>query len=275
LEEKEANLKKNIQEYRDEMNQVIVKYEEKFKPIYQERAQIVEGIPEFWLRALRANHAIVSQITKRDCEILKHLKDIRAESTSLQNFAVEMVFSENPYFSNTSLRRSFELKEDENGEDIVKTNGTEILWKDPYHLRADSFFHLFVEDFPSEDEDNELASEDLFEIYQTHIQTARILKDLIIPHSLALFKKEPALDLIESGSEEESFGEDDEDDDAFDYQDDEDFDEESDEGGEVAKPIKKTQIVKAKKAEQPKPKASKAKDERPKTKENPAECNQQ
>lgn len=247
------------------MNTVMVKYEEKFKPIYEEREKVIEGIPEFWLRALRANPAMVSQITKRDCEILKHLKNIRTESISLQNFSVEMVFSENPYFSNTSLRRSIELKEDENGEDIAKTKGTEIIWKEPYSLRADSFFHLFVE-IPS-DEGDELSSEDLCEIHQTQIQNARLLKDLIIPNALALFKKEPSLDLVESGSDEENF---DDDEDAFDFEDEEDFDEEDE---EEEKPIKKNQITARK--PQLKPKVSKTNDERPKTKENPAECNQQ
>ncbi len=91
-------------EYKKELKTLDLKYQKLFKPIFQERSEIVvgskevdgnssfgeseerdKGIPDFWLIAL-SNHSILEQmITEKDVEALKYLKDIVAVDDEVSN----------------------------------------------------------------------------------------------------------------------------------------------------------------------------------------------
>lgn len=100
-----------------------------------------DGVPEFWLTALR-NHPILNEIiTDRDAAALKHLVDVRIEylptSDTTPGFKLLFQFNANEFFENTLLEKTY-LYQEEVGYagDFVydRAIGTEIKWKEDKDL---------------------------------------------------------------------------------------------------------------------------------------------
>lgn len=100
-----------------------------------------EGVPEFWLTALR-NHPILNEIiTDRDASALKHLVDVRIEylptSDPTPGFKLIFQFTPNEFFDNEILEKTY-LYQEEVGYagDFVydRAIGTEIKWKEDKDL---------------------------------------------------------------------------------------------------------------------------------------------
>ncbi|KAF2159854.1 hypothetical protein M409DRAFT_70746 [Zasmidium cellare ATCC 36951] len=72
-----------------------------------------KGIPEFWLSAMK-NSSLAETITDRDEEALKFLTDIRMEYLDRPGFRLIFEFAENPFFSNKTLSKTYYYQE-ENG----------------------------------------------------------------------------------------------------------------------------------------------------------------
>jgi len=131
------------------------------KPIYEERKQIVngaleaakknddanadaaaaadegeesavKGIPQFWACAMGNMDVIAELIAEEDVDCLEFLTDIQCNNfPDGSGFELAFHFSDNPYFTNTVLTKTYEvpnlLTED---EPILKNvKGTEINWK--------------------------------------------------------------------------------------------------------------------------------------------------
>ncbi|CAH2053781.1 unnamed protein product, partial [Thlaspi arvense] len=90
-----------------------------------------EGVPNFWLIAMKTNEMLANEITERDEGALKYLKDIRCckvENNS-RNFKLEFLFDPNPYFKNSVLSKTYHVTDDDDdGPVLDKVIGTEIEW---------------------------------------------------------------------------------------------------------------------------------------------------
>jgi len=72
---------------------------------------------------------VAPEIKEKDEEILKHLTNIvyiPDESDSLK-FELVFTFSENEFFTNTTLTKSFVMRDD---DEPLSGKGTEIEWKE-------------------------------------------------------------------------------------------------------------------------------------------------
>jgi hypothetical protein len=76
-----------------------------------------QGIPEFWLTALKNHLGISDLITERDEAVLKHLTDVRVEYLDGKS-GFKLIFDFGPgaqeYFSNSQLEKTY-IYQDEVG----------------------------------------------------------------------------------------------------------------------------------------------------------------
>lgn len=98
----------------------------------EEEEEKVAGIPEFWLTALKTHPQISETISEEDCEALKHLVDIRMKYLEKPGFSLEFEFTENDFFTNKVLSKSYYYQETVTGGDFVydHAKGCEVEWKE-------------------------------------------------------------------------------------------------------------------------------------------------
>ncbi|KAJ9468896.1 putative nucleosome assembly protein [Diplonema papillatum] len=174
-------------------------------------AEVSKGIPEFWLTAL-TNHPIWSEIMIHswDQPILKHLSDIESHDEP-QGFRLTFHFSENEFFENRSLTKTYKVVNTEMDiDDVEQIIGDDIKWKDGKNVTKkkagkkirpqESFFTFF----------NSLVDEDKM---QDDFELASSLKEQIIPRAVEWFCDEFADDEEEEEEEDEEDEEEDDDDD--------------------------------------------------------------
>ncbi|KAG0906386.1 hypothetical protein G6F57_008392 [Rhizopus arrhizus] len=284
-------------EFQKEVLALEKKYLELYRPLYNKRAQVVSGqyepteeevaagakvdeeeeaeekteededvtdedvmgIPEFWLTALKTHPQIGETITDEDCEALKHLTDIRLSYLEAPGFKLEFEFSENDYFTNSVLTKTYYYQDNVSGGDYVydRAEGCEINWKEGKDLTvtvetkkqrhkgtnktrvvkrtvpAESFFNFFNPPIlPEDDEDlDEEEAEGLDAKLEADYEMGEEFKEKVIPHAVDFFTgKALEYEDYEEGSD---FDEDD-------YLSDEDEDEEDedDDDDEEVKPSK-------------------------------------
>jgi len=155
-------------EFQEEVLQLEKKYFAKFTPLYQKRAQIVNGateptedeikageedeeqdeaeeaekseavfesvagIPEFWLSAMKNQVSLAEMITDRDEVALKHLTDVRMEYLDKPGFRLIFEFAENEFFTNKIITKTyFYQNESGYGGDFIydHAEGDKIDWK--------------------------------------------------------------------------------------------------------------------------------------------------
>jgi nucleosome assembly protein 1-like 1 len=95
------------------------------------------GIPEFWLSAMKNQISLAEMITERDEEALKHLTDIRMEYLDRPGFRLIFEFSENEFFTNKTITKSYYYKDESGyGGDFIydHADGSEIAWKEDKDL---------------------------------------------------------------------------------------------------------------------------------------------
>jgi len=153
-------------EFQEEVLELEKKYFAKFTPLYQKRAQIVngateptteeiksgeeddepseepaekeetasdvKGIPEFWLSAMKNQISLAEMITDRDEAALKDLTDVQMEYLDKPGFRLIFQFAENEFFTNKSISKSyFYQNESGYGGDFIydHAEGDKIDWK--------------------------------------------------------------------------------------------------------------------------------------------------
>lgn len=276
LQKKRVDLSKEL---KDEILKLERQYHSKFASLYQERYLIttgkrepspeeleafsesgvqevsdqVEGVPDFWLTALRNHPQLNSVITDEDAKALSYLKDLKLELLSDKpGFKLLFEFDPNEFFENQTLSKEYHLAspDDHISEDYVYDYavGTDIVWKQGKNLcfktvvrtqkhrtqkntrtvrreePLESFFHFFnPPSVPSEEEDEE-ALEELESRLQVDYEIGEIIKDQIIPVAADWFTGE-ALEYaeLEDGYDEDDY-DDEDDDDAYEN---EDFDDDA------------------------------------------------
>jgi nucleosome assembly protein 1-like 1 len=107
------------------------------EPKKEEEESPMAGIPEFWLSAMKNQISLAEMITDRDEEALKHLTDIRMEYLDRPGFRLIFEFSENEFFTNKTVSKTYYYKEENGyGGDFIydHAEGTKIDWNDEKDL---------------------------------------------------------------------------------------------------------------------------------------------
>nr|XP_043633554.1 nucleosome assembly protein 1;2-like [Erigeron canadensis] len=181
-----------------------------------------KGAPSFWLDAMKTffNHVHYYQISERDEEILKYLKDIKWCPIDIhKSFKLEFFFDTNPFFENSILTKVYHMADyDENL--LKKAIGTEIKWlpeeclsqtilkkkppKDgsenakPIAKTEDckSFFNFFnpVQMLEDEDDIDEEMFKRLINQLEKDYSIGSTFRDKIIPHAVSWFTGEAFAD---------------------------------------------------------------------------------
>lgn len=229
----------------------------------EEEPADVKGIPNFWLSALQHHGDFAESITKQDEKALKYLLDVRwkplpeEKGRSEASFVLEFEFSENPYFTDKVLTKTYYLTEHELlGETMFdKMEGFNINWKPGKDLTVklvqvqqnigrrggrrgrggkgkggggktitveeptESFFNFFKSDVASAFmvPDDE-EDVDLQDLYEADYEMGVAIKEQIIPSAVLWFTGE-----IEDPWGEEDEGEDEDEDGEYDSAEDPDF----------------------------------------------------
>ncbi|GJU84337.1 nucleosome assembly protein 1;4-like protein isoform X2, partial [Tanacetum coccineum] len=73
-----------------------------------------KGVSEFWLTVLKKNEITAEEITERDEEALKYLKDIKwCRMDDPKGFKLEFFFDTNPFFTNSVLTKVYHMIDDD------------------------------------------------------------------------------------------------------------------------------------------------------------------
>lgn len=166
-----------------------------------ENAENMNGIPKFWLQALK--NCTYNDELIRDCdeEALDYLRDVRV---CLQNepdlsFTLEFEFGPNPYFENAILTKQYFLNCDSGDEfygfSIVKAKGCEIEWKTGMNIlekATESFFKFF--DPPklmdrTDAQPDEIDSQNFFELQQD-FEIGLFIKEKLVPNAVLYYLNE-------------------------------------------------------------------------------------
>ncbi|KAL6790408.1 hypothetical protein V8C34DRAFT_280496 [Trichoderma compactum] len=230
-----------------------------------EASEAVQGIPEFWLSAMKNQVTLAEMITDRDEAALKHLIDIRMEYLDKPGFRLIFEFTENEYFSDKTITKTYYYQNESGyGGDFIydHAEGYKINWypgkdltvrveakkqrnKNTKQTRivkksvpTESFFNFFSPPKPPTDDadaDDDVAS-DIEERLELDYQLGEDIKEKLIPRAVDWFTGEALA--YEEFDDEDLDGPDfdDDEDDEDDMSEDHDDDEESDEDDESGKP---------------------------------------
>ncbi|KAH8598032.1 nucleosome assembly protein [Bisporella sp. PMI_857] len=154
-------------QFQEEVLELEKKYFAKFTPLYQKRAQIVngqaeptpeeikagedgeeqsetepatekeeasdvKGIPEFWLSAMKNQVSLAEMITDRDEAALKDLTDVQMEYLDKPGFRLIFQFAENDFFTNKTISKTYYYQNESGyGGDFIydHAEGDKIDWK--------------------------------------------------------------------------------------------------------------------------------------------------
>ncbi|KAM0017511.1 putative nucleosome assembly protein (NAP) [Helianthus debilis subsp. tardiflorus] len=261
------------------------KYQKLYAPLYAKRFDIVngvvevdglkdeaatdnaedKGVPDFWLTAMKTNEILAEEISERDEDALKYLKDIKwCRIDDPKGFKLEFFFDTNPYFKNSVLTKTYHMI-DEDDPILEKALGTDIEWLPGKCLtqkilkkkpkkgsknakpitkteKCESFFNFFSPPQVPDDEDDidEEEAEELQNQMEQDYDIGSTIRDKIIPHAVSWFTGEAAQEDEFDGIEEDDDEDDDDEDDDDDEIDDDDEDEDDEDDEEESKCKRKT-----------------------------------
>jgi len=216
--------------------------QENYAPFLQKRREVLKGIPKFWPIAL-LSHPTVSMhaVHHQDQVALSYLEDVwlTRDLKEKRCFTLEFYFKENPFFSDTVLKKEYKYSPSPNvdGErkdewgitdaqaafswDVnVEPQATKVTWKDDTHNLTKAHPRVLDDD----DEISEPGSFfNFFEAAKDHMELGVAIANEIFPEAIDWFK----------GTAGQTFSDDDDDDD-----DDEDDDDEEEIDLEKPRPKK-------------------------------------
>ncbi|KAI9249870.1 nucleosome assembly protein-domain-containing protein [Sporodiniella umbellata] len=289
-------------EFQKEVLALEKKYLELYRPLYDKRAQVIsgeyepteeevnagakidedeaeegeteaeegkekqdaKGVPQFWLTALKTHPHIGDTITEDDASALKHLVDIRLSYLEKPGFKLDFEFSENEFFTNKILTKTYYYQDNVSGGDYVydHAEGCNIEWKEGKDFTvtietkkqrhkgtnktrvvkrtvpAESFFHFFSPPIlPEDDEElDEEEAEGLDAKLEADYEMGEEFKEKLIPHAVDFYTGK-ALE-YEDYEDESDFDEDGFDSEELDIEEDIDDDDEDDDDDDDDKPTK-------------------------------------
>ncbi|PIA57449.1 hypothetical protein AQUCO_00600286v1 [Aquilegia coerulea] len=233
LQEVQDELEKVNDEASEKVLEVEQKYNEIRRPVYVKRAEIIKGIPDFWLTAFMSHPMLADVLSEEDQKIFKHLSSLDVEDFKdlKSGYSITFHFNSNPYFEDTKLTKTFSFSD----EGTTKITGTTINWKEGMGIAngennekkgskrplvVESFFTWFSETGQS---DLAEGQSDL------HDEIAELIKDELWPNPLRYFNNDADEDFDGDEDDDEEKGVDVLDDDD-DEQDGEDEDGDEDDG---------------------------------------------
>ncbi|XP_009626394.1 nucleosome assembly protein 1;4-like isoform X1 [Nicotiana tabacum] len=262
----------------EERSALEAKYQKLYAPLYTKRYEIVngvvevegvnealmnqgedkeaeneKGVPNFWLTAMKTNEILAEEISERDEEALKYLKDIKwCKIDDRKGFKLEFFFDTNPFFTNSVLTKTYHMIDDDDPI-LEKAIGTKIDWcpgkcltqkilkKKPKKgsknakpiiktENCESFFNFFKPpQVPEDDDDDDIdedAAEELQNLMEQDYDIGSTIRDKIIPHAVSWFTGEAAEADEFEDIEDATADDDDEDEDEEDEEDEDDEEEE-------------------------------------------------
>ncbi|KAI3969311.1 hypothetical protein MKW92_027267, partial [Papaver armeniacum] len=120
--------------YRRKRVDLEAEFQQKCKQLYAMRSEIVNGVsevdengvPNFWLNAMKSNEVLREEITRRDEDPLKYLTNIKYCRIP-EGFRLDFQFCANNYFENDVLTKIYHVTDDD--EPILKdVKATVIRW---------------------------------------------------------------------------------------------------------------------------------------------------
>lgn len=176
LKHVQVDLLKIEANFYDELHELELKYAKSYEPLFEKRRKIVvgevepteeegkwtldddeekpeeailpvengaveeKGIKNFWLETLQSFRITSEIVQEYDEEILGYLEDIQVKLFDKKpyGYSLEFTFSENPFFSNKVLTKTYILKTEVDpkdpfsydGPDLEKATGCLITWKE-------------------------------------------------------------------------------------------------------------------------------------------------
>ncbi|KAG2426330.1 hypothetical protein HXX76_013087 [Chlamydomonas incerta] len=115
LEDCQRALDKVNDEASDRVLAVEQEYNKKRRPIYAQRAEIIQKVPLFWQRTLLSHPTLADQLTDDDSQVLEYLVELDVVDFDdiKSGFKVVLTFSPaNTHFSDRSLVKSFHYGDD-------------------------------------------------------------------------------------------------------------------------------------------------------------------
>nr|XP_009626392.1 nucleosome assembly protein 1;4 isoform X1 [Nicotiana tomentosiformis]XP_016512611.1 PREDICTED: nucleosome assembly protein 1;4-like isoform X1 [Nicotiana tabacum] len=288
----------------EERSALEAKYQKLYAPLYTKRYEIVngvvevegvnealmnqgedkeaeneKGVPNFWLTAMKTNEILAEEISERDEEALKYLKDIKwCKIDDRKGFKLEFFFDTNPFFTNSVLTKTYHMIDDDDPI-LEKAIGTKIDWcpgkcltqkilkKKPKKgsknakpiiktENCESFFNFFKPpQVPEDDDDDDIdedAAEELQNLMEQDYDIGSTIRDKIIPHAVSWFTGEAAEADEFEDIEDATADDDDEDEDEEDEEDEDDEEEEkSKKKSSALKKRSKAQVGEGQQGERP------------------------
>ncbi|GMN28448.1 hypothetical protein TIFTF001_002050 [Ficus carica] len=130
LQDLQDHLEKVNEEASDKVLEVEEKYNEIRRPVYVKRNDVIKSIPDFWLTAFLSHPALGDLLSDEDQKvghIFKYLDSLDVEDSKdiKSGYSITFNFSENPYFEDAKLTKTFTYSD----EGTTEISGTTIKWK--------------------------------------------------------------------------------------------------------------------------------------------------
>eukprot|EP00922_Rhytidocystis_sp_ex-Travisia-forbesii_P018896 GHVS01028053.1.p1 GENE.GHVS01028053.1~~GHVS01028053.1.p1 ORF type:complete len:357 (+),score=72.07 GHVS01028053.1:197-1267(+) len=254
----QGEYKTHHDEFQKDLAILKAKYEKIYKPLYDKRAErLVQSsasdleptgtpaLPKFWLKCFQNSNTLGEMIEVNDEPILAYLQDVTSEwvDETQQNLGFKLLFkfAPNPFFSNTTILKQYNMSIPEGDSQAVlnNTESTKVEWKEGQNptketvqrkqrnkrtkqtrtvtedIDRESFFNFFCShELPSEEELEKMADQqvsDLELMIEADYEMGLMIRDKIIPQAISWFLGE-VVEEDEDFEDEDDF-EDDEDDD--------------------------------------------------------------
>jgi len=186
----------------EEILKVEQKYNQLRRPFFDKRNEIIARIPKFWLTAF-INHPQISSIIEEDEEdALQYLSKLEVEEFEdiKSGYKIKFHFSANPYFSNDSLCKEFQLG---TSGDPTSTS-TAIEWKEGYNLTAKAEQRAAL---AKGSRKRQLETRTFFTWFQDNLDpsqddVAEVIKDDLWPNPLQYFLV-PDIEVENGGDDED------------------------------------------------------------------------
>jgi len=217
--------------------------ERRYAPIFEKRRAIVAKIPKFWPMALGQHAELYAFLqNKEDQDAISYLREINVirDTKESRAFTLEFYFNENPYFSDTVLRKEYQYSGDAGNEspdaDGLTPSALAFSWETDISPQAitinwKSDAKNLVAKYPArddEDEDEDAMDVEekagsffnLFESEEDTHELGVIIADDVFPNAIDYFlgRGPNGLDAWEDDEDDEDEEDDDDDADEIDLE---------------------------------------------------------
>jgi len=113
IDEVQNDIDKLNEQASEEILKVEVKYNKLRSPHYTKRQALIAKIPNFWVTAFINHPQVSSLLFEEDEEALQYMTGLEVQEFDdiKSGYKIVFTFAENPFFSNTSISKSFHVTE--------------------------------------------------------------------------------------------------------------------------------------------------------------------